>query len=328
MKLGQLVLIALALLLIPHMALAEDELAQGIKQIAADIAKSTRDESKRTIAVVDFANLDGSIGPFGQYLAEGLGTELFLIAPEKFEVVERRRLSLALSEQKLTVSQLFDAKSLPTVGKLLGARQVATGTITDIGDMVEINAKLITVETGGVAGVAKVRIRKQGTVQVFMSQDKSQPASERIGEGVPSSTAGGESQDSVPLARGTTEGGMILEVTAIRRVGTAVYIDFVATSPKRDMEVTVQGAKESRLIDSAGVEKFASRVSFGQKTLKYSVTLSLIQGVRTNGKLEFENVPPETTKLAAVEIKGSAKPDPDSQPKKWALTFRDLLLPQ
>lgn len=316
------------LCLLAPLVRAEEVVEQGVKQLADAIAKHIDESGKQKVAVVDFANLDGSISPLGQYLAERLCAELCSLAQDKFEVVERRLLSTALAEKKLTSSQLFDNESLADVGSFLRVQHIVTGTITDFGDQVEVIGKLINVRTGGIAVANPVRMRKQGEIQVLMNQGLVRPAPQKKNSDTPSRAPGAEAQDKSQLASGTTEGGVVVEITGIRREGASVYVDFAATSPERDVLVTVRvGKNDSRVIDPQGNEKFAKRITFGQKSSAYEVAASLIKGVRTNGTLDFEGVPAEAAAFAVVEIVGSIKLDPDSRAaKKIALPFRDLAI--
>ncbi len=90
------------------------------------------------------------------FLAEELTTRLF--KTKKFQVVERRLLNKVLEEQSLSVSDLIDKESIKKIGNLLGVTAIVTGSITNLGDDMKINARIISTETGSIATVASESI--------------------------------------------------------------------------------------------------------------------------------------------------------------------------
>lgn len=149
---------------------AAADLEAGINELAGQISKNMRATGKKKIAIVEFSDLNGNITAFGQFLAEELITRLFIISPGQFEVVERRQLMRVLQEQKLTMSGLLDAEAMESVGKILGIDAIVTGSITDLGNSVKVNARLIGVDTAKVFAVASTSIPKVGTVASLMEK--------------------------------------------------------------------------------------------------------------------------------------------------------------
>lgn len=148
----------------PSSTFAASNLEEGIKELAQQISRNMTETGKKKIAVVEFSDLNGNIRALGQFLAEELITELFLISPGQFEVVERRQLMKVLDEQKLTTSGLLDAKAMDSVGKILGIEAIVTGSITDLESNVKVNARMIGVDTAKVFAVARTSIPKTGIV--------------------------------------------------------------------------------------------------------------------------------------------------------------------
>lgn len=150
---------------------AAADLDTGINELAQQISKNMTETGKKKIAIIEFSDLDGNITAFGQFLAEELITKLFMISPGQFEVVERRQLMKVLKEQRLTMSGLLDAKAMESVGKILGIEAIVTGSITDLGNTVKVNARLIGVDTAKVFAVAATSIPKVGTVARLMEKE-------------------------------------------------------------------------------------------------------------------------------------------------------------
>jgi TolB-like protein len=162
----------LCIIAVPHSStFAASNLEEGIKELAQQISSNMVKTGKKKIAVVEFSDLDGMVTAFGQHLAEELITELFLISPGQFEVVERRQLMKVLSEQRLTMSGLLDAKAMESVGKILGIEAIVTGSMTDLDSSIKINARMIGIETARVFAVARTSIPKIGIVAKLMAKE-------------------------------------------------------------------------------------------------------------------------------------------------------------
>jgi hypothetical protein len=81
--------------------------------------------------------------------------------------VERELLDKIMAEQKLSASGLVDPVTSVQVGKLLGARGIVAGTVTDLGENIEIHARLVKVETAETVATVTVTCRK--TIKTFIS---------------------------------------------------------------------------------------------------------------------------------------------------------------
>lgn len=122
-------------------------------------------EFKKTkIAVLDFqvqghGNHDSDIG---KIVAEWLITAL--VKEGRFDVIERRLLEKVLEEQKMGASGLVDAGSASRLGKVLGAKVVITGSVLEYQNIVEVNARIIEVESGSI--IAAESAKSTSTVKL------------------------------------------------------------------------------------------------------------------------------------------------------------------
>jgi TolB-like protein len=168
------------------------DLEAGVRELAQQLSLSMSNASVHKVAIIDFSDLNGQTSALGQFLAEELTTQLFLVSPGRFEVVERRQLARVLDEQKLTMTGLIDASTLASVGKILGIEALVTGSITDLGNEVKINARLIGVETARVFAVSATRIPNVGTVKELISKHVPMTQAQAARTGIsPTSATGG-----------------------------------------------------------------------------------------------------------------------------------------
>lgn len=149
---------------------AASDLESGVKDLAEQISKNMAASNKKKIAVVDFSDLDGNVAALGQFLAEELITQLFTISPGQFEVVERRQLLKLEKELLLSQTGFIEEKSIKQMGQVLGVDAIVTGSITDLGNTVKVNARLIGVESAKVFAVASTNIPKVGTVAELIAK--------------------------------------------------------------------------------------------------------------------------------------------------------------
>lgn len=92
----------------------------------------------------------------GQTLTEMLITAL--IQDDKFSVMERVQLEKILTEQSLGQTGTIDAETAVEVGKLSGLEAVVIGSISQLKNAIEADARLIEVETGKALAAASGKV--------------------------------------------------------------------------------------------------------------------------------------------------------------------------
>jgi curli biogenesis system outer membrane secretion channel CsgG len=99
-KLGKKTLAGFAFLLLflisGSRSAAQEKLEQRVDDLSRQITAKISATQKRTIAVVEFPDLEGRVTNFGRFLAEELITRLH--ETEKFKVIERQLLNKVINE--------------------------------------------------------------------------------------------------------------------------------------------------------------------------------------------------------------------------------------
>jgi len=152
---------------------AQATLDQRMAELSKQISDGLTENQKQTIAVVEFVDLEGRVTNFGRFIAEELITRLY--QTKKFKVIERQLLNKIVAEQKLSLAGMIDQTSAQKLGKLLGVDAIASGTVTDLGKSVRVNARLISTGTGEVFAVASAEIVKDDSVTVLMGAGETAP---------------------------------------------------------------------------------------------------------------------------------------------------------
>jgi TolB-like protein len=161
-------LIFLFLLIGNGLCYSADSLEEGLSNLSDQIVNGLYEGQKHKIAVIEFSNMDGKITEFGSFIAEELITRLF--KSPKFNVIERQLLNKIIEEHRLNVSGLVDEKTAKKIGAILGVDAICSGTVTDLGKSVKINARLISTETGSIFAVASSEITKDESIKRLMSK--------------------------------------------------------------------------------------------------------------------------------------------------------------
>lgn len=136
----------------------------------ASSAPASTGFKKTKIAVLDFQTQgeEFSTEDMGRIVAEWMITGL--VETGRFDVIERRLLAKVLEEQKLGMTGLIDAESAAQLGKILGVKTIVSGTILKLERTVEINARLINVDTASIVAAEKVRATSASKLNDLVSQ--------------------------------------------------------------------------------------------------------------------------------------------------------------
>ena len=134
----------------PSPEIAEAE-AAARRAIAAEATLNTADLPPRSLGVMPFAvsSSDTLIAPLGYGLADILITDLQ--RSDQLQLVDRIRLDALLREVKLVEAGRVDPQTAPRVGKLVGARRLVLGSLSQSsGGQLTVNARIADVSTGQV----------------------------------------------------------------------------------------------------------------------------------------------------------------------------------
>jgi TolB-like protein len=115
------------------------------------------DYVKTKIAVLDF-ELKGegfASDDMGAIVAEWFITAL--VKEGRFDVIERSLLNKILEEQKLGISGIIDEDTATQIGKLLGVKVIISGSVMQFGSILEINSRIIDVQTASIIAAENVR---------------------------------------------------------------------------------------------------------------------------------------------------------------------------
>ncbi len=269
------------------------ELKEGVEQLATQLSKNTPDQKQLRVAVTDFPDLQGVTSDLGRYIAERLTTRLS--QNPRFSVIERRRLGQVLGELKFSMSDLVDPNKAKQLGKMLGVEALVVGSVSDLGNQVDVDARIIEVETSRMLPGASTTISKDQVVGELIQRGK-----DPMGQGT--SLAAPEAKSSA-VSRAPRQAATIEETTfelkQCKRSARLVvcHVSVTNNSPK---ERRIEFGQYSQLWDNAGHNYGCKGIQFGNGRSGgdwTSVGQLLIPGLPMNGALTFEGVVEEANRV-------------------------------
>lgn len=124
--------------------------------VAKELARAAGETKARRVAVLPLRDLSGRPCRSGGVLADRLIAHL---VRRGVSVIERARLDSVVHEFRLGATGALDPRSVKELGRFLGADAIVTGTVVELkGDRVELQARLIDVETARVLSASSARV--------------------------------------------------------------------------------------------------------------------------------------------------------------------------
>jgi hypothetical protein len=166
----------------------ENLIDQGILQMVRDLGTTLhpayRDGKKRKLGWIEFSDIDReTVTAFDNYVTHEASHFAFMLESigASFKLVERFLLEKVLHELKFEQgSGYIDPNSAKQFGKIHGLDVIASGVTTVSPDYIDISAKIIETQEGGVVAVGKAKVpfndvsawHKQKNVVVYKRNPK------------------------------------------------------------------------------------------------------------------------------------------------------------
>lgn len=128
-----------------------------VKQFMNDTAVRAPELSTATLAVFPY-NCDEKLTKKRVDVAVGELLTARILREASFRLVERAQLDTALKEQQLGLSGVIETETAVKIGKILGARFAALGTINRVGKTYQISSKLVDAESSEIISASIVDV--------------------------------------------------------------------------------------------------------------------------------------------------------------------------
>jgi TolB-like protein len=255
---------------------------------AGDKVRQLRKNIKTLIVGQLICNQKPRFNQFTRLVQEKLITT---IAARGKQVVERSQLDKVLEQLKLGYSGLLKIESAKKIGEQLNADGIILGAVSDMGDTISINARIVDIETGRAITSAEVELPKTPNI---IKQLKT-PFGTPIGITPPPDPSGG------CAGRIKNAKGFKFELVSCKKEGGIVKFEFFITS-NADKRFSLAGSRGSRLFDNFGNVYKASGASLANCSKSYHCEIDMIGGVRTKANLSFKGVASNAIRAEVLEI--------------------------
>ena len=287
-----------------------------IEQLSSQMAEKIAGKGKKTVAVVDFTDLEGNVTQLDQFIAEEFSVAL-ASAGKGFRVIDRTRLKSIIKENKLAATGLIDLATASKLGKIAGVDALVIGTLTPFGDNVRLTVKVLDSETADIIDSAKSNFAK------------TQAIDELLGKEIPSETAAN------PSAGGTKQVSdkktvvsqivrdIFFEVKQCKISARMLKCDLLATNNKNDKVLIIHSRwteeYNTRIFDDSSNEYVVMKIEFANKKSNHQmVEHMLVSGVATKLSLTFEGIHDSSNMLSLLELSC------DDNEDRFKVQFRNI----
>ena len=183
--------------------------------------------SQQTVAVLDFEGI-GVSKDEARALSNRFGSEFMDLSKGRYTLVERQQMGEILEEQGLQQSGCVSSECAVEVGAALGAKFIVTGSVSKVGTIFSVNARLLNVETSQI--LKSISHDQMGNIGILLTQGMREAAAKLLGMGT----------TSTPTAASTGSMRLIALETGItlHNAETDKFIRVAPTTPEvvKDME--------------------------------------------------------------------------------------------
>ena len=273
-----------------------------IEQLSAQMAEKIAGKGKKTVAVVDFTDLEGNVTQLDQFIAEEFSVAL-AGSSKGFRVIDRTRLKSIIKENKLAATGLIDPATASKLGKIAGVDALVTGTLTPFGDNMRLTVKVLDSETADIIDSAKSNFAKTQAIDELLGKEIPSEAAANA------STVGTTQISDKKAAMSQIVKDILFEVQECRVSGNDLTCRTTATNKKNDRNIRIYRHEStvrelrSRMFDNLSNEQNASSIEFANKRSdRWSIDHMLVSGVQTRLDIIFEGIDSKANKLALLEI--------------------------
>ena len=142
---------------------------QEVKDIAPRLVDAITKSGKKTVAVVDFTDLQGRVTELGRFLADEVSVDLVSDA-KNFDVIDRANLKTLLQEHKLASTGIIDPQTTRRVGEIAGVQALVTGLVAPFGDNVRLSIKVLDSETAKMISGLAVDIPRNKAIDELLTK--------------------------------------------------------------------------------------------------------------------------------------------------------------
>jgi|TARA_Y100000294_G_scaffold127427_1_gene118979 TolB-like protein len=137
--------------------------------------------SQQTVAILDFEGI-GVSQEEARALSSRFGSEFLDIAGNKYTLLERQAMGEVLNEQGFQQSGCVSSECAVEVGAALGAQLIIIGSISNVGSIFSVNARMLDVETAQI--LKSINYDQVGDIGLLLTNGMREAAAKMLDVGV------------------------------------------------------------------------------------------------------------------------------------------------
>jgi TolB-like protein len=212
-------------------------------------------------------------------------------------VVEREKMEQVMEELAKSFSGMIDSATAADIGKMLGVEAIIVGTVADMGDSVDLRARLVDVEKGAAITAAQIAVNKNPTITKILSNGVREAI---YGKGGIVSIKEAKSMHKVNIQN------FSCKLIDWQKKGGGIYFEILITSDQ-DSKLRLFGGnypgEKTRFFDDFGNEYFSNKIQLGNFASSRDVSNTLVAEVPMKVIVSFDNISPDTKNLTLLEIR-------------------------
>jgi len=268
---------------------------QEIKDLSLIMAENIVKAGIKTIAVVDFTDLQGNVTELGRFVAEEFSVAL-AGAGEDFElvVIDRTHLKSIAQEHKLSTTGIIDPKTARELGRIIGVEALLTGVITPFKDSVRLSIKMLETNTAKIIDASTGNIAKTKAIEELMARGIEAPWSE----------SSSISPTKIKAIQTVETEKFLFALKECKLSGKIVTCTLMITNKSQTDLVLIYIYRDgSWLYDDLGNEYHARSVTIGQERSEFRVSRRLAPQTPTKFILQFGDISPEASVAVAIVVR-------------------------
>lgn len=220
------------------------------------------------------------------------------------QVVERAQLERVLKEQKLGYSGLLNINTVKKIGGLLGAEGILLGTISDMGNNITINARMVDIESGKTLSASAVELPKTPLVSRLLGIPVEEESFVKSQGGL---SSGSGTKTSMKSVQKVDIGDFTIHLKQCKRTAANVKCEILIVNNGEDKDLEII-RRNLRLIDNLGRSygpPGENNVFIGNEYNNHcynSIKSSMVKGIPIRAGVVFENVDRAADSIALVEF--------------------------
>lgn len=271
-----------------------------IEQLSSQMAEKIAGKDKKTVAVVDFTDLEGNVTQLDQFIAEEFSVAL-ASAGKGFRVLDRTRLKSIIKENKLAATGLIDPATASKLGKIAGVDALVTGTLTPFGDNVRLTVKVLDSEPADIIDSAKSNLAKTKAMDELLNKEIENTAQKR-------QNTSKLSEGAIPVVDTAEQDDFIFELHECKVSNKKVKCLLQITNKGQDRNILFGwrsgwgNGPKSRIFDENGNEYPFSGVEVANKSSKENVNHLFFTETPVKSSISFEAFSQNANSISLLEI--------------------------